>query len=133
MSARKGKVEELLRREVAQMLLRGEIKDHRLSNPAAISITGARVSADLSSAVVFVDVMGIDPSDRPRELKRVLAGLNAATGVVRTQIGKRVRLRRTPSLKFEEDTSIEGGARIEAVLAEIRAEEAATQTPDGDD
>ncbi|HLT41053.1 MAG TPA: ribosome-binding factor A, partial [Enhygromyxa sp.] len=54
---RQHRVEELLRRELAQMLLRGELRDPRLAPASAISITGVDVSADLSVARVYVDVL----------------------------------------------------------------------------
>lgn len=100
------------------MLLRGEVRDPRLQPAAAISITGVRVAADLQQARVFVDVLG-EHSDP----QRVLRGLNAAAGVLRAGIGKRVRLRRIPALIFERDISIDAGNRIEEVLAEIAAAE----------
>lgn len=115
---RLSRVEEVLRREIAAMLMRGEIRDPRLSDAAAISITGVKVTADLQHARVFVDVLSeaVDP-------ERALAGLNAAAGVFRGGVGKRVRLRRTPSLVFERDSSITHGNRIEQVLAELHAED----------
>jgi ribosome-binding factor A len=121
-STRRSRVEELLRREVAAILLRGDVRDPRLSDAASVSITGVRVSADLSSARVFVDVMAVDGNARELALRRVVGALNGAVGVFRSQVGKHVRLRRTPSLRFEADTAISTGARIEEVLAQIKAQ-----------
>jgi ribosome-binding factor A len=119
MSRRQQRVEELLRREIAQMLLRGELRDPRLSPPSAVSITGVEVSADLSVARVFVDVL-------TEALRRddVLAALRGGAGLIRSKIGERLALRRSPELRFEPDTSITRGARVEAILAELRDGEA---------
>lgn len=117
MSTRQSRVEQLLRREIAGMLLRGDVKDPRIGNTAAISITGAKVSADLSVARIFVDLMGEEGN-----FPRVLKGLNAGAGVLRGQLSRVVRMRRMPSLRFERDPSIEHGAAIERVLAELRDE-----------
>ena len=119
MSTRTSRVEALLQREIAGALLRGEVKDPRVGDTAAISVTGVRVSPDLSSARVFVDVMG-----EGVKIGRVLDGLNAGSGVLRALVGKAVRLRRVPSLRFEQDESIERGRSIEQVLEEIHAEDA---------
>lgn len=118
MSTRVQRVEQLLRREVAAMLLRGDVKDPRVHDKPGISITGVKVSADLSVARVFVDVL-----DSTLDVARVLAGLNAASGVMRSHMSKLVKLRRIPSLSFERDPSIEHGAAIERALAEIREED----------
>jgi ribosome-binding factor A len=126
MSTRTARVENLLRREIAAALLRGEIKDPRVQDTASISITGATVSADLSSARVFVDVIG------ERDARRVIAGLNAAAGLLRSQLGKKLELRRAPALRFERDESIARGRSIERVLEEIHAEDAARGPAEGD-
>ncbi len=119
MGTRQSRVEELLRREIAGALLRGDIKDHRVREQAAISVTGVRVSPDLSVARVFVDVLAGGPP-----VARVVEGLNAAGGVFRRHLNQVLRMRRIPSLRFERDDAIEQGARIEQVLAELRSEEA---------
>ena len=119
MSTRTARVENMLRREIAAALVRGDVKDARLRDPVGISITGVTVSPDLGAARVFVDVLG------ERDVERVLAGLNAAAGVLRSELGKKMKLRRAPSLRFERDESIARGRSIERVLEEIRAEDAA--------
>lgn len=119
MSTRLQRVEELLRREIADVLLRGEVRDPRVrSSIAAISITGVRVTADLGSARIFVDVLSDEVERAP-----VLKGLNAAAGAIRARLGGRIRLKRTPALHFEPDESIERARAIEKTLDEIRSAE----------
>lgn len=125
MSTRTSRVEQLLRREVAALLLRGDFRDPVLRDTAAISITGAVVSADLSSARIFVDVLG---DGRP--VADVVRALNAAAGVFRSHIGKVARLRRAPALRFEADLSIGRGVAIERVLHEL-AQERVAQAVEG--
>ncbi|MBX7084202.1 MAG: 30S ribosome-binding factor RbfA [Nannocystaceae bacterium] len=132
MSERTSKVEQALRREIAELLLRGELRDPRVQPIAAISVTGVKVSPDLSSARVFIDALSGEV-----DLKRVLAGLNAGAPVLRAALGSRVRLRRTPTLRFEADDSIARGRAVEQVLAELAAQrpaatEAAQDAPDDD-
>ncbi len=115
MSMRLQRVEQTLRRALADIVLRGDLRDPRLRQAAAISITAVKVSPDLSSARVFVDVLGSE------QLRRddVIAGLNAGASAIRAKLGGRIRLKRTPALQFVVDGSIEQGNRIEAVLAEL--------------
>ncbi|PRP90581.1 Ribosome-binding factor A [Enhygromyxa salina] len=115
MSRRQQRVEELIRREIAQMLLRGELRDPRLSPASAVSITGVGVSGDLSVARVYVDVL-------TESLRRddVLDALVSGAGVIRTKLGERLQLRRMPELRFEADQSITRGARVEEILSELR-------------
>src|SRR5687768_8951743 len=101
MDNRLQRVEQALRREIAAVLVRGEIHDPRvLAHLAVISVTGVKVAADLGSARVFVDVLreGVD-------VALVLKGLNAAAPTVRAIIGQGLRMKRTPSLRFERDPS----------------------------
>jgi len=131
-SRRTERVEELLRREIADILLRGELRDPRLAPVASLSITGARVSADLSHARVFVDVMPPPAVEGPgarvsaamdeRRIARVLEGFAASAGLIRAKLQQRIDIRRVPELRFEHDDAVERGARIETVLSELEAE-----------
>ncbi|MCA9653621.1 MAG: 30S ribosome-binding factor RbfA [Myxococcales bacterium] len=127
MSTRTQRVEQMLRRSLADILIRGELRDPRLRNVAAISITAVKVSPDLGSAQVYVDVIGSDGDPR-----RIVEALNAGSHAIRSKLGGRIRLKRTPSLRFLVDESIEQGRRIEAVLAELHAEEAAAGVAEGE-
>lgn len=97
------------------MLMRGELRDPRLSPASAVSITGVEVSADLSVARVFIDVL-----TEALRLADVLAALHGGSGLIRRKLGDRLKLRRLPELRFEQDNSITRGARVEAILAELR-------------
>lgn len=105
----------MLQREIAAVIVQGELRDPRLRPAAAISVTGVDVSPDLSRARVFIDVLG----DRP-PIADVLAALDTGAAAVRARVSRRIRLKRVPALRFVRDESIEKGAAIERVLAEIR-------------
>lgn len=111
----------MLRRELAQMLILGEIRDPRIGPAAKISITAVIVSADLGVARVFFDVLG---DDRQRE--RAGAALNAGAGRIRSLLGERVKMRRLPQLRFEWDESIERGRRMEALFEQLATDDGAT-------
>jgi len=123
-STRLSRVEQMLRREIAGALVRGELRDPRLENTAAISITAVKCAADLGSARVFVDVAD------GRNVRKVVTALNAGSKAIRAIVGEHLRMKRTPSLRFEADESIAKGRRIEAVLAEIASEKKPGPDPD---
>lgn len=118
MSQRLERVQEMLRRELAGIVARGELRDPRLHPTAGISVTGVDVSPDLSHARVFIDVA---MSSRP--MAEVLAGLNAGHSALRARLSRRIKLKRVPALRFFADDSIQRGASIERVLAEIHEED----------
>lgn len=130
-SRRVSRVAELIKREVSQMLLSG-IKDDRVGT-GMVSVTDVDVSGDLQHAKVFVSIYG---SDEARE--ETMAGLKSATGYVRSELGHRVRLRRTPEVIFVEDRSIERGTRVLSLINQLSQDRkpidpAAEIDPDADD
>ena len=111
-SRRMARVSALIKREVSQMLLHG-IKDERVG-AGMVSITDVDVSGDLQHAKIFVSIYGTDEAK-----KETMAGLQSAAPFVRSQLGSRIRLRRTPEVMFTEDTSLERGDRIMDLLNKI--------------
>ena len=129
-SRRVSRVAELIKREVSQMLLSG-IKDDRVGT-GMVSVTDVDVSGDLQHAKVFVSIYG---SDEARA--ETMAGLKSATGFVRSELGQRVRLRRTPEVIFVEDRSIERGTRVLSLINQLsqdrKPSDAAEIDQDADD
>lgn len=119
MSRRVPRLNEQLKREITD-ILRSEVKDPRIG---FVTVTDVRVSADLSVARVYVSVMG-----GPREKEETLEGLRAAAPFIRGEIGRRMRIRRAPELRFELDVTLERAMRIEQLLREVREREG---NPDG--
>ncbi len=119
------RLNEQFRREVID-ILRGSVKDPRVGT---VTVTGARVAPDLTLARIFISVPGDDAE--------LLAGLAAATPFIRGELGRRLRIRRVPELRFEVDRSLEQAMRIEELLHEARgqgggAEEEAPDDAPGD-
>ncbi|MEH1894532.1 MAG: 30S ribosome-binding factor RbfA [Nostoc sp.] len=112
---RVSRVAELIKREVSQMLLNG-IKDDRVGT-GMVSVTDVDVSGDLQHAKIYVSIYGTDEAK-----VETMAGLKSATGYVRSELGARVRLRRTPEVIFLEDRSIERGNKVLALLSQLNHE-----------
>ncbi|MBD2463910.1 30S ribosome-binding factor RbfA [Oscillatoria sp. FACHB-1407] len=119
---RVARVAELIKREVSQLLLTG-IKDDRVGE-GMVSVTDVDVSGDLQHAKIFVSIYG---SDEARA--RTMEGLKSATGFVRSELGHRIRLRRTPEVIFLEDRSIERGTQVLSLLNRLSQER--KDIPDG--
>ncbi|NES78740.1 MULTISPECIES: 30S ribosome-binding factor RbfA [Okeania] len=118
------RVASLIKREVSQMLLHG-IKDDRVGI-GMVSITDVDISGDLQHAKIFVSIYG---SEEVRF--QTMEGLKSATGYVRSELGHRIRLRRTPEVIFVEDRSLERGTQIISLLNQLSEErqQQATENP----
>jgi ribosome-binding factor A len=102
----------MLRQELSE-LLRRQVKDPRLAS--MISITEVSVASDLRYAKVFVSSLG-----GVVEKDRILHSLSGASGFIRSELSKNLRLRYTPELEFFWDDSIEHGAHILELLDQIK-------------
>ncbi|BAY22075.1 ribosome-binding factor A [Calothrix sp. NIES-2100] len=122
---RVSRVAELIKREVSQMLLNG-IKDDRVGT-GMVSVTDVDVSGDLQHAKIYVSIYGTEAAKA-----ETMAGLKSATGYVRSELGARVRLRRTPEVIFIEDRSIERGNRVLTLLNQLK-DERPSANASGDD
>ncbi|MFP7332455.1 30S ribosome-binding factor RbfA [Shouchella clausii] len=104
------RVGEQMKKELSDILIR-DIKDPRVR---FVTVTGVDVTGDLQQATAFITVLGDD-----EERKATLVGLEKAKGFIRTELGKRIRLRKTPELSFSFDESIQYGNRIESLLRDL--------------
>ena len=99
MTRRTLRINELLRREISQLLSQ-QIKDPRLSG--LVSITQADTSPDLRNATVSVSVMG-----NQEDKEAAIRGLTSASGFLRKELYLRLTLKHVPQLKFVLDDSME--------------------------
>jgi ribosome-binding factor A len=100
-------------RDALVEVFRQELKDLSLG---MTSITGVEVSPDLHFARVFVSGLN------EKETKDTVAELQQRRGFIRSQLGKRIRLRYTPELDFKFDETAMRAGRIEELLADINKE-----------
>lgn len=121
--SRPDRVADQIRSELALLLTR-EVHDPGIG---FVTLTRIQLSPDLQVARVYFTVLG-DDTARQRSAK----ALERATPFLRRRIGSRLRLKRTPELKFFYDESIAGQDRIEQLLKEIHASPK-PEPPDSDD
>ncbi|GMB08415.1 ribosome-binding factor A [Thermolongibacillus altinsuensis] len=107
------RVGEQMKKELSDIIGR-KIKDPRIG---FVTVTDVRVTGDLQQAKVYISVLGDE-----EQKKNTLKGLAKATGFIRSEIGQRIRLRKTPEIYFEIDESIDYGMRIESLIKQISQE-----------
>jgi ribosome-binding factor A len=90
------------------------LKDPRIG---FVTVTGVETSRDFAYATVYVSVLGSE-ADR----RRTMEGLAAAHGVLQARIGRALRLRNTPVLRFAYDPAVERGVRLTQMIDELAPE-----------
>jgi len=108
---RLSRVGETIRAEISEMILR-DLKDPRIG---LVTITDVVMSPDLKHARVYFSRIGTN-----EESEESLAGLTKASGYIRRELGRRLKLKFAPELRFLHDDSLETGARISDLLREIK-------------
>ena len=111
-AARARKVADRIHETVAR-LLQGRIKDPRLG---FVTITDVRVTGDLQQATVFYTVYGTD-----KDRRNSAAALKSATGLIRSEVGRALGIRLTPSIAFQLDALPDQAETSEDALARARA------------
>jgi ribosome-binding factor A len=106
------RVNESVRAVVAEGL--GDLKDPRIG---MVTVTGVVVTPDLGEARIFVSVFGNE-----KKRRATLAGLDSARGVLQARINRELSLRRTPTLTFAYDDSVERGVRMTKLIDEVAAD-----------
>lgn len=113
MSLRSNRIAEQMKKELGDIITR-KLKDPRVG---FVTITDVDVTGDLQQATVYISSLGND-----REREETLKALVKAAGFIRSEIGHRIRLRRTPEITFEFDSSVEYGNKIDALLRSLNDE-----------
>ena len=111
---RLNRINEELKKEISQII------SYELKNPEAtemMTVTKAKITPDFKYAKIYVSVLNSNKADKSIE------ALQKSAGFIRSQIAKRINLRITPELVFEKDDSLEYGARIDSILAELNKEQ----------
>lgn len=121
------RVAALIRREISELLVNG-IKDERVSL-GMVSVTNVDVAGDLQHCKIFVSIYGSD-ADRDQAME----GLRSASAYVKGELGRRLKMRRTPEVVFHLDRGLERGTTVLGLLNELgREREVRGEVPPGSD
>jgi ribosome-binding factor A len=113
------RVNDLIRTHVCDLIER-ELNDPRVEG---VTVTDVEVTPDTRHATIFYSLIG----DEARKAE-VARGLDSATGWLTRELGKRLRTRHTPQLRFEFDQSLEYGDHMSRVLDELKAKRTVSAT-----
>jgi len=108
------KVQEFIKQEISKIVLT-ELKDPRIG---FVTVTRVEATGDLRSAKVYISLMGSD-----EQKAETWAGLTKSLGYLRSEIGKRIRMRFAPELSLHLDETLEYSARIQELILKIKQEE----------
>ncbi|ASS91517.1 30S ribosome-binding factor RbfA [Aeribacillus pallidus] len=114
MSLRANRVAEQMKKELSDIIGR-KIKDPRIG---FVTVTDVHLTGDLQIAKVYISVLGNE-----EQKENTMKALAKAKGFIRSEIGSRIRLRKTPEIHFEFDETIDYGNRIESLIHELKKEE----------
>ncbi|TQD82523.1 hypothetical protein C1H46_031904 [Malus baccata] len=124
-----------IRRELFDMLITDKVLQYTILPEVSLgadrylssltTISDVEVSTDLQVVKVYVSIFG---DERGKEV--ALAGLKSKAKYVQGQLGRRMKLRLTPEIRFIEDESLERGSRVIAILDEIKNEKKDSETQD---
>lgn len=105
-----------------------DIMTRRLKDPrhGFLTVTAVEVTPDLRRARIFISAL------TEGELKEGLGTLDHAKGFIRTELGRRIRLRFFPELEFRADRSTEQGLRMQALLRDLEEGKIPPATDDDD-
>lgn len=111
MKHRIGRVEQEINREVTDILLK-RIRDPRVEG---VTITGVDLTGDLQHCKIYYSIL----SDKASDVEKAQAGLDKANGLIRRELGQRIKLYKIPELTFLQDKSVQYGERIDELIRQI--------------
>tara|TARA_B100001109_G_scaffold33982_1_gene26692 strand:- start:698 stop:1048 length:351 start_codon:yes stop_codon:yes gene_type:complete len=110
---RSEKIADLLKKEIS-LILTNEIEDPRLKN---INVTAVKVSDDIGIAIAFYTIIGKSVKKDDSEIDNEI--LKKLSGMIRSKLAKKIKIRRIPKIKFRFDESIEYSENIENLLKNL--------------
>lgn len=112
-NTRTHRVAEQMKKEIGDILNR-KLKDPRIG---FVTVTDVDVTNDLQQATIYISVLGDET-----EKEDTLTGLSKASGFIRSEVGRRIRLRKVPEISFEFDRAHAYGNKIDAILRKLNNE-----------
>lgn len=112
MGVRVEKIQEQIKQEVSDIILRG-LKDPRIG---FVTVTKVDVSSDLKNARIYVSILGSQ-----EQFKGTWEGLKHSAGYIRQELAKRIRIKFIPEIAFYPDTSMQYSAHIQELINKIHS------------
>ncbi|WP_369601294.1 30S ribosome-binding factor RbfA [Hahella sp. SMD15-11] len=125
--SRTDRVADQVQRELA-VLIQRELKDPRLG---MVTVNAVRISKDLMYADVYVTVLNTRDMDDEQAALESLEILEGAKGFLRSELGRRIKIRVMPELRFHYDESVSYAQRMNRLIAKARARDGQSSGDDG--
>lgn len=97
-----------IHREVTDILQK-KVRDPRVQD---VTVTDVKVTGDLQQATIFYSTL----SDKASDMTKTQEGLEKASGLIRKELGQRLKIYKTPEIKFERDHSVAYGSHIDELI-----------------
>ncbi|NLE49702.1 MAG: 30S ribosome-binding factor RbfA [Sandaracinaceae bacterium] len=123
---RSDRVNETLRKELSNLLMRGTLRDPRVEG---VVVSAVKVTEDLSQARVYVRLL---QDAAPHEREALIEALEGGAGILRRAIAPAIRAKNIPELRFYWDDSVDHGLRMEAIFHELAEERQRRELSDDD-
>lgn len=111
---RNARVGELIKEQLAKLILSGDIKDPRVADCV---ITGVKMTDDLGLITVYFMSMTKEHKEQD-----IIKGFNSAKGFIKSKLSKNLRLKKFPEFRFEYDRSFETGYKVDELIKESLGE-----------
>jgi ribosome-binding factor A len=118
MSHRKLKLEEQIRRIVADLIIK-EIKDPRIG---FATVTKAELNRDMTHVKIGISILG-----NPHDIRKSLEGLRSAEGFIQAKLGKALQIRLTPHVRFVLDSSVVEAVEMVGLIEKVNRETSETE------
>lgn len=110
-------------RKLATELMReiNDILNKRVRDPrtSGVTVTDVRVTGDLSQATIYYSIL----SDLASDAEKTQAGLEKATGLIKRELGTRLKVYKIPDIHFERDESVQYGSKIDEMLKKLNQQD----------
>jgi len=118
---RTDRIADQIQRDLAE-LIRSSIKDPRVG---MVTVNDVVVAKDLGFADVYVTLLTINENNaQSDEVQQTIKVLNGASGFLRSELGRMIKLRMIPQLRFHFDASVGEGRRLDGLINKARAKDA---------
>lgn len=128
--SRTDRISDQIQKDLAS-LIRTEMKDPRVG---MVTINDVNVARDLGYADVYITLLTMEENDANSDsVKQTLKALNSAAGFLRSQLGKMIKLRTIPQLRFHFDSSVGHGRKLDALITQARKKDTTSSSEESDD
>ena len=124
---RTDRIADQMQRDLAE-LIRSSLKDPRIG---MVTVNSVEVARDLGYADIYVTLLTVEDLDADSDqVKQTIKILNGAAGFLRTELGRMIKLRMIPQLRFHFDASVKRGRQLDQLISKARQKDSDLDSKD---